>query len=600
MGKKGRVCTALGWALFLAAAGVIAYLGFTATLNMDDYFYLTFWMDGPAGFVRRMADHYQTYNGRTLVHVVVASILALGGVSFSVAATGLTLLIPYLSLRLLDDGASKGVFLPSATLFIGLLLTLPTAYFVKAYLWISAFFNYVLPTALLLGQMILLRRVAAGERPIPRGVRAAAALLCLLAGASTEQMGLVAVAVCGYYLLWALLPGRERPVPGILWACLLLACGGVASIFLSPATRNRTRLEGRDLWGNFSAGLPDAGKLLFGNAAIPILLGIFFLSIALFLGLRRKRRIAGAVWGGAAVLFPFLSLLPKEGYAWALGGLLAALAALTLQLFLSPEDKPLGGVCFAALLSWGAILFTDSIAQRTLLPGLLFLLAAAGTILCRLLSRRSVLSLLLCLCALTGGLLCRGPEFPGYYYNYQVEQENWRYLEELPETHVLNYNVDYLPQLCYHKVNHSFYCQSNYQIYAHFDPAVDTFRFLSKSGDVTLENHYIVFLNGQRQVMPASIQDGVLYLHTRLLEGFGGRVIWTSKATRLELDSIECLLSSDNVLTYVDADGVTQSIPLPRPHVQGNSIYLPAWVYEELYHISIHLDHQAKTVTLTR
>ena len=65
--------------LFLAVAGLrSARLCLRVDLCADDYFYGTFLQDGFDHFLAQNIEHYQTFNGRVQVHLVLQVVLRLG------------------------------------------------------------------------------------------------------------------------------------------------------------------------------------------------------------------------------------------------------------------------------------------------------------------------------------------------------------------------------------------------------------------------------------------------------------------------------------------------------------------------------------------
>ncbi len=99
----------------------------------------------------------------------------------------------------------------------------------------------------------------------------------------------------------------------------------------------------------------------------------------------------------------------------------------------------------AGLGSAGIILVTNTTGERTMLPLCLCMLAAlswAGTVLLEKLPGKAIPSgVVIALSIVSFANI--GRQLPGYWHNYQVEQENLRYEAEAAETGVLYYNTDY-------------------------------------------------------------------------------------------------------------------------------------------------------------
>ena len=62
-------------AVFVVSLILLVMLGAFTTLYSDDFVYGTYLLDGPAGFIRKNAEHYQNVNGRAFIHLVLEGIL---------------------------------------------------------------------------------------------------------------------------------------------------------------------------------------------------------------------------------------------------------------------------------------------------------------------------------------------------------------------------------------------------------------------------------------------------------------------------------------------------------------------------------------------
>lgn len=159
--RKERVTQLSFWVLLAVAAAVFAYLGFTTTWEMDDYWYVCFWKDGPLEFLKLNQYHYLNFNGRVLVHLFVQTILALGNWAIGLVFPIITLAIPFFAVK--AERNQQSSFAVAAVFFSALLLALSRNFFVEAYNWVSAFGNFVLPTAMLSLQIYLLARLKTGH-----------------------------------------------------------------------------------------------------------------------------------------------------------------------------------------------------------------------------------------------------------------------------------------------------------------------------------------------------------------------------------------------------------------------------------------------------
>lgn len=590
--KRQHVWTAVLCAL---AVGLVLYLGATVTLSMDDYYYRTFWMGGYTGFRAKMVEHYRLFNGRTLVHTFASLALRLGRGAVAVCYPVLTLAIP-LALRAAGPGESVRKASPAVciVLFTGLLFTLSRTFFRVGYLWFSAFANYVLPAAMLTVEILLLTLLAEGRR-LPFWIRCSIPFWCLLCGGTTEQSGLTAIAVCVFFLAVSLWKNRRPGTLLTVLASLGAASLGVWTVFASPATKARRRTEALPFWKALERGLPmEAEKLLFDGTAA-LLLGFFLAVCGLFLWrtLQKRRYLAFTALGFAV---PFLHLLGHERAPAALIGVFIAAGLAGLALALRTEHRGVGIAVLAGLFTFAPMLMTASIEERTMLPGLLLLTAAASYMMARLLAGHVWEEALVCALILTAALLSRGPELPGYWENHRLDLLNDRYTADYRDgkTDTLRFNLDYDHSLCYAKVCDSVLSEQYYMEYAGFDGSRGTFELVS-------EKYYKVYVDGVCQKLLAVPDgDGELLFHARLLEAVGGSVAWTPWETVLSLGNVSCrIVEGSSVILVPDGAGGERRVPVPKQTVFADSIFLPMWLFRDVFGLRFDVDAEALRVDVT-
>lgn len=123
----------------------IFYLNLTAIRSSDDYGYSTFWMNGPAEFLRLTVRHYNITNGRALVHFVAQTVLAFPPIVFATLNTALLFGTAVLS-GWIQGAAKQSVSLSWAIFFfLTFLLLLPVSILKEGLLWASASYNYMFP-----------------------------------------------------------------------------------------------------------------------------------------------------------------------------------------------------------------------------------------------------------------------------------------------------------------------------------------------------------------------------------------------------------------------------------------------------------------------
>lgn len=584
--KISKLSRPLCAASLAVSLGLLVLLAAITTLSADDYWYSTFWREGLGGWLALTAEHYRTFNGRVLVHFFAQLVLLLGTWALAPVCGGLTAAIPLLSAR---SGEEKAPAVPAAALFCGALLILPRAYFAKAYLWTSAFFNYVFPTALTVLELFLL------ERYTRRGVRASAAVLtaalAFLCGAATEQAGAVAVGLGLCFALESLLLRRGRPALGLSLGCALSSALGLLTVLRSPATLARAAQEISGpilprLWN----GLQAESALLLGSLRVCLVLAALFLAAGLFLWRRRDRRPAALLWALPALLVLPAHVLPWGWRAAALLALFGVLAACAAVLLLSKADRPSAFLLLAAVGYAAVMLPTNSIAERTLLPVLLCLLAAAARMGALALEGLSVPQAVpACLAALAA--LCSVlPQLPGYFHNYRVEQENLAYIRELPSTGVLYCNVDYLPDYTHIKMSGDGHFYEKFLDYAGFG-GDDRIYFLTRDG-------YSLYTGGGRWSVPACRVEGELFLHVRALEPLGGTVEYTRGRTEVRLGDRSCAIEGGRAV-WTDAAGEQRSIAMTAVPNLGAFTFLPAGFCTEVLGVEVSVDEAAHTVSLS-
>lgn len=582
MNEKARKAV---WGAALAAPlAALVFLALITTLSADDYWYSTFFRNGLGGYLALMKEHYLTFNGRMLVHFFAQVTLALGNWAFAPICGGLTAVIPLLSAK---AGEKQAPALLAAALFCGALLLLPRSYFATAYLWTSAFFNYVFPTAMLVAELFLLDRFARRKaRPAAAALLVVYAFLC---GATTEQAGAVAVGLALCLVVEALAFRRERRALWLGLGCAGASLLGLLTVFLSPATLARARLEvGASTLDKLWIGLQREAYLFLGDLRVCLLLSALFLAAAFFLW-RQNRRKFSVLCDVAALVPPLAHFLPADGRAPALLLLLLALLACAAALFFLSADKLSACLILGGLGSAAVMLFTNSIAPRTMLPALIFFLAAAARMGAAALEDLPLPACLAAGAVTLAALVSILPQFPGYLYNYRVEQENMAYIREAKTTGVLYCNVDYLPDYTHTKMSFDGYFYNTFLAYAGAGSDVQVL--------LRTENGYDLYAGDKHWYVPACRVDGVLQFHVRALEALGGTVEYTKGRTEVRLGDKSCVLSGGFAIW--EEQGVEQRRALvPVPNLTAFTC-LPEDVFSGLFGVTVTVDEAARTVRLS-
>ena len=565
-GRHGYLLPAVTAAAALAAVGLFALFALPCA---DDFMYASFLDGGLSGFIRSMADHYRTYNGRVLVHTAAALILRLGFWSFAIVCPVVCGAIPALSA--LSEGRGRGYAVTATALFAAGFLSLPYKVLSWGVYWVAAFCNYALPTAMLCGLVYLELRAPEGK-----GRSAAAPVLAFLCGATTEQSGLLAVLLTLWFALRALKLRRGR-VSALLSA--LLAAAGLYTVFLSPATRLRaaneagvTSLPG--LLRGLPAGLWRVAVELRGDGWFaPVMLALLFLLTAVLL---KKRRLPALLAAAAAVLTAAAGFWGSWPL-WAAVFLLAALDAAAL--IAAGRDVP-GVLVLSGLASVAVMVPTTSVAGRTLIPFYLFMLSAVSCLAAGELEDRPALRAAAPALLLGLSLFTVIPMAGGFARNQQVERINERNVAAARETGVLNYRVDYDYRCTWTKINASF---SPDFLRLHGLPADTVIRWYA-------EDRPQVYVDGQKQY-PALVWDGETLLTIRLLEALGGtiepRQDYSHLTKTLPWRTVYMDSAWDGTTLFTVSGGGTSTV---RAVSLENRTWFAPQVYEEVFGLEITYD----------
>lgn len=506
--KRDRwgLVTAAVAALSLCAVGAFGYF---TLYSSDDYMYALYLRGTFREFLDLLKAHYAERNGRTLVHMAAEVILHFGTGCFSPVCAAVCFAIPFLSAR--TRGLDRDRALIAAALFNAAFLALPTRALNQGFYWISAFCNYALPTAMLVLLLLTGLRSTEGDRLAP----VLFPPLALLCGATTEQSGAVAAALTLWFAGRSLVKRRGR-VSALL--SLGTAVLGLCSIFLSPATRYRT---GREiplsspgaLLAACGEGMGEAARQIFDGWMIPAAIAALFLLTGL-LAVRHRRRI---LWLFAVPALTSLAAI------WLRTPLLReAVLALTLAdailLLLLGEEVP-ALLIFMGIGSTAVVLPTQSVDGRTVLPFCLDLMAAVSVLFAACPARISRWERTVPALVMAAAFLTAVPMARGYARNLRVERVNDENALIARETGVYNYCTAYDFNYTWTKGNSRFL-----DIFLEFkglDP--ETTSLAEYWGGKRIA----VYADGKEQIPAYRDWDGVTLFPIRLLEAFGGRIVFT-------------------------------------------------------------------------
>ncbi|MCM1149236.1 MAG: DUF6056 family protein [Butyricicoccus sp.] len=490
--------------LFLFFAAFMALLLLTAkiTLYCDDYFYGLFFRDGLSGFWELTKWHYLNFNGRAFVHFLAELALVFDTKLF-IFLNPLMLAAAFAVGGRLQSGETPWpVLLAACAAGMMGVLALPVRYLNTSILWISASFNYLFPIFFL---MLVLRRYRSDMEK--SRLRALTMLLIFLAGATTEQSGLAAVACLGG---WGALSWLRKKIPfrqGVLPA--LLSGAGYVSVIFAPGTWVRVENEQS---GGFLAFLTNKGEIVSrtrlclscftGEDGLPLLFVLFcFLLAVHVLVTRRSPKI---MLSSAAAAALYLLLRHGEHY------FLAAVLSVLFYVFVSAacllrEETALRGLLLLGMLATQLVMVLNSASSpRTTVPAVLLLLIVCASLAAECLEKLPRWGVTALAAAAVLALLpFYLSTYQGYAANAKVNAANGQLLRRHDgEPLVLDLNLD-------DDYRHYMY----YDSMAYLDYAAEYYGITDEkisytSGTYRLSGIY----NGEKSGIPACEEGGKLYL----------------------------------------------------------------------------------------
>lgn len=576
--KRTSLSTA---ALWLVAAAALVWMLFFQSLmvfNADDFYYAAFWDDGFSQFIQNTISHYQTFNGRMLVHIVAQSVLFFrSSLVCALAATATLFSISLLWCSLLArDGTPISHSIPIATVLLGLILqTLDHRLLRESLLWVSAFYNYVFPMVLLLGGLCLQRRCF--RRPAPMALLALV-LIQFLAGATTELYGAMAVGCALFYGLRQMITGKKP------WSALLtslvgtaFSLGGLLTVLYSPATQARMQAEvsSSGVWDVLPMRLAKLFRVLSTGRDSIQLAGLFFLLLFILALLDRRQPRLLLLSGPLLLALLLLSRQEAESSVCVLS--LSGCLLLGLICLFSPTLFHPGLLLLAGLGSLALISITNSIDLRTTFPFLLALslacialtLPLCQSVVRRLDDRLSLPFLLVGLLAAT--LTAVAPDLPHYLYNHQVEQDNLARIRQSYDTGLLYYNMDYDLEYRHSPMyRNGTFLNSFYSCY-HI-----------KNTDIYMDSRQrpILYINGRRLHATAyRTEDGLYFPLVETITALGGQIAWDP--VTFVSGSLSDVYFEVNADIYFDHGGTAIYYREPSPTLTNH--YYPTCLKQSFY-----------------
>ena len=562
--KARRIQLKIVMALMMVVFLAIAFLMAITVYSADDYWYSVFMDGGLENFLELTRYHYETFNGRVLVHIAAQAILHCGNWLFALIGIAVCLWIPC-SAALSTRQDKKA--LPITVLLFGAgILAMPRDIMVQGLLWISAFCNYALPTAMVCFEIWFLSRITGAER-CRAWIWPACAVCGFLCGATTEQSGLISVAVALFYCAVCLVSNRKRLLAPLLSAAFAFL--GLLTIFMSPATEARFSQETdasslTAILASLCDGFEEQAMALGGSRITAVLLAVLFAAAGFALTRSTRKK-----WVFFAWIFPAaISLATPFAGGDTLVALYAAVFAFLLVTALAlviARRREESVFILAAVASILVMLPTNSSGPRILLPFYLYLLAAAAVLLGE---NADLFRPSLCIAGLAAAaaaaLLLRIPMFAGCWANYMVDRTNHQSAIDAQESGVLYYCIDYDMRYTHTKAFSDGYFYDKYLESIGLDDAdVDVYLYSN--------NTPCIYAGGKQTVSPALLgTDGGYLLPLRnIVENLGGSIkIEESGTVRVFLSGLELAVDFPSVqealVSWVDSSGNEQKLTVEK------------------------------------
>ena len=558
--RRDRILWLAGGIVLLAAMVLHLMVNLKLTLYSDDYWYGTFFQNGLGGFLSNTLEHYRSTNGRVFVHILIPILLLADTKAFALLSPPLTALLFLLGLRTQDRSLSRGTLLLAGGMGLLSVLGSEIQYLRMSLYWLAAYFNYAFP--LLFPLAVLWGMERRREGPVSPWESAGIGLCALLAGASTEQCGVVAlILVVGYWLLkvW-----RKGPAGNRLYWYPILTMLGYLTILTAPGSRARM---GRGIDGGiFSVLDPAVFKARFFDV-MDYLCGypywnVLFAALCLLLGLacltdrRLPRHLLSALPAAAAVL-----VLSAAGWEAPLAVLTVAYtlyAAVTL--LLCGEYQVTGLLLLGGGASVMMLIVTTLYYARTFFPCVLLVLMVCWSLLFRVLSRSPRGAGAAVLAALAAVFILRYvPIYQGYAGNAKVVEQNLQAIEDCKNGQPLRLSIDLDADYRFTMFFEGDYFLTNFLKYYGL-PQDTPVEFTSEVWDVSG-----VRTGERRSTFPALERDGELLLPIEFVfQSQGARCDfhWTDHTFSISWQGEDYTLYEDGRLIRLPAEG--GEVPVDR------------------------------------
>lgn len=561
-------------AVFVVSLILIVMLGAFTTLYSDDFVYGTYLLDGPAEFIRKNIEHYQSVNGRAFIHLVLEGILYWKDTLFRFVLPVMILVLGEVFYGICAKKVKKQNRIGFLALYLcGVMLT-PLAVMREGILWMSGAVNYILPTVLILSELNIV--INSIENDNVKAAYYPAAFLC---GATTEQGGAAALCVSVLWIFYCLV--QKRKINKKVYVLILLTLIGYLSVILSPATFGRMTNETSAAAVNMSDGIKSFCTMFIKESGM-FWIFVFSALISAFICARRSLTVLLA----DIIAVIASTVLYFSGNYTAVFAVLSAVvlfnSAFIIHKNICPEEAVL---MISAMASVLMLMFSTTYGSRNFLPfGLIMTCICAFEVCNFVINLEEKAHIILMLAVFVFSFICFAPTFSGYRDNRRVIDENLKAIYTAKGD--LEYNTDIDRKYSY----------TQFYEYDKYTYGFKRIYNIENSKVFLCGNDFkALTVNGVRCEDPIYVKDGADYYPLRdVVEANGGKVEWDNdkRAAVISLGNVQ--FSYDAVMKRFTKNGISmdsEEYKLNEEDKYGR--FFISHVYMTKEHLEELLDYKA-------
>lgn len=489
------------------------------TVYSDDYYFGTFFHDGFSGFLEKTLDHFQNSNGRMLVHFLLEVALLFDTKLYVVLCPLLLVAAVYFGSRLVFPQADLGEILFAMAAALLLIIGMGVELLRSSLLWMAGSFGFILPVTLLLAAFYQGAKVWEQDKWSPPGL-----ILAFLAGATTEQYGLIALVFFTGMALFRRGEKRQKKLHTFAFPVFTLA--GYLTVLLAPGTHSRINGEGLSLSDLFDPTIFAKQFSEIMNCSLGVdgcmTVAVLFIATTTFLIFITKK-YKGLYAPGFFVLPVVIFLYKLEHYSGCYVITVAYLFYIA-GVFLVTERKEAGLLTLGAVLSQAMMMISTTFGPRTAMPFLLILVILSTVFLAELtrMSGPWLYPLFFAGIALWSWHSYE-PLYQGYAANKMIIDRNIDAIDRANAKGEAVICTDWDKTYCYTMMNAGNYFFTHFRQYYQLNDDVKI--YFENSNDVNL------YIRGERTTYQAFIVDGVPYFQLEdAIRILGGTIKFTESS----------------------------------------------------------------------